>query len=208
MSLTVIEPLEPAFDVDDRQLLDPVTAEDRLRFLERRPHRRGDETLAGHHLLDRHRRGDAEAQVAVREDPDEPIVGVGDRDARDAVALHQLERVADERVGRERDRLDDHAGLGALDLVDLRDLVVDREVAVEDADPAEPRERDRHPRLGDGVHRRGDDRDLERDRARQAGRGGDVVREDGRLGRDEQDVVEGEAFLRELVLQVTQVLRS
>ena len=35
------------------------------------------------------------------------------------------------------------------------------------ADAADPRERDREPRLGDGVHRRGDDRDRELDLARQ-----------------------------------------
>ena len=38
-----------------------------------------------------------EAEVAVREDADEAAVVVGDRDAGDAVALHQRERVGDER---------------------------------------------------------------------------------------------------------------
>jgi hypothetical protein len=79
---------------------------------------------------------------------------------------------------------------------------------VQHTDAAAPREGDRHPRLGDGVHRRGDERDLERDRARQARGRDDVVREDRRLGRDEQDVVEGEAFLRELVPRIAQVRRS
>src|SRR6185312_995118 len=75
----------------------------------------------------------------------------------------------------------------------------------EHADPAEARERDRHPRLGDRVHRGGDDRDLEHDRPRQAARGDDVVREDGGLGGDEQDVVEGQPFLHELVPRALQV---
>ena len=48
---------------------------------------------------------------------------------------------------------------------------------MQDADAALARERDREPRLGDRVHRRGDDRDLERDRARQARRRRDVVRQ-------------------------------
>ena len=74
--------------------------------------------------------------------------------------------------------------------------------------PPSARERDRHPRLGDRVHRGGDERDLERDRAGQAACRDDVVGEHGRLGRHEQDVVEGEAFLRELVPQVTQVGRA
>ncbi len=40
----------------------------------------------------------------------------------DVVALHQLDRVGDEIVRPERDGLDDHPRLGALDLVDLGDL--------------------------------------------------------------------------------------
>ena len=74
----------------------------------------------------------------------------------------------------------------------------DRQVAVNDADAAFARQRDRQARLGDRVHRGGDDRDLEHDRPRQPRRSRDVVRQDGRLGRHEQDVVEGEPFLREL----------
>ena len=50
------------------------------------------------------------------------------------------------------DRVGDHAGLGPLDDVDLGGLVLDRQVAVQHADAALARHRDRHPRLGDGVH--------------------------------------------------------
>ena len=57
--------------------------------------------------------------------------------------LHQRERVGDARGRRQRQRLDDHPGLGALDLVDLGHLLLDREVAVDDPDPALARERDR-----------------------------------------------------------------
>jgi hypothetical protein len=41
-------------------------------------------------------------QVAVRQDPDEQPVGVGDRNAGDAVPRHQLERVSDERARGQR----------------------------------------------------------------------------------------------------------
>ena len=57
------------------------------------------------------------------------------------------------RVGRRRDGVRDHARLAALDLVDVRGLVVDREVAVDDADAALAGHGDGHARLGDGVHR-------------------------------------------------------
>ena len=80
--------------------------------------------------------------------------------AGDVVAGHQLERGGDGRVGAQRDGLGDHPGLGALHPVDLGDLLLDREVAVEDADSALAGQRDGQPRLGDRVHRGRDDRDL------------------------------------------------
>ena len=68
-------------------------------------------------------------------------------------------------------------------------------------DPALARERDREARLGDRVHRRRDERDRELDLARQPRARRDVVREHLGLGRHEQDVVEGEALSRELLLE-------
>ena len=189
---------QPPVGVDDRQLLDPVPVQDRVRLVERRPDRCGDEVPARHQLGDRLARVGLEAQVAVGEDADEHVTAVGDRDPRDLVARHQLERVGDERVRPQRHRLDDHPRLGPLDLVDLGDLVLDREVAMDDAEPALARQRNREPRLGDRVHRSRDDRDLERDRAGEARGRADVVRQHGRLGRQEQDVVEGQAFFAEL----------
>ena len=93
---------------------------------------------------------------------------VRDRNAGDAVALHELERLGHGVRRRERDGLDDHPGLGALHLVHLGDLVLDREVPVHDPHPAGARERDREPSLGDRVHRRRDQRDVQRDRAASA----------------------------------------
>ena len=193
------QPAQHSVGVDDRQLLDAVPVQQLLRLAMRRADRRRHEVARGHQVGDRLREIALEAQVAVGEDADEAAALVGDRDAGDVVALHQLERVGDERVRRQRQRLDDQPGLGALDAVDLADLRLDRQVAVHDADPAFARERDRHARLGDGVHRRRDDRRLEHDRARQPRRGRDVVRQHRRLRRDEQDVVEGQPFLRELL---------
>jgi hypothetical protein len=155
------EPLEPAVGVDYRELLDLVAVEDRLGLLERRPDRCGDEVAIRHQRGNGLGRVGLEAQVAVREDADEDSVVVGDRNARDPVALHELERFRDRVVGPERDRLDDHPGLRALHLVDLRDLILDREVAVDDAEAPLPCQRDRQARLGHRVHRGGDDRDVQ-----------------------------------------------
>ena len=183
--------------VDDRQLLDAVAVQQLLGLRERRADRSGDEIARRHQRRHRLRVVLLEAQVAVREDADELVV-VGDRHAGDVVALHQRDRIRHERVGRQRHGLDDHPGLGALHLVDLGDLRCDRHVALDDPDPTFARERDRHARLGDGVHRRRDDGNLEHDRPRQPRCGRDVVRENGGLRGHEEDVVEGEPFLREL----------
>ncbi len=117
------------------------------------------------------------------------------------VRPHQLERVGHPILRAERHGLDDHARLGALDLVDLRDLLLDRQVAVDDPDAALARERDRHARLGHRVHRGGADRDRELDLAGEARAGRDLVRKHRRLGRNEQDVVERQTFLGESLAQ-------
>ena len=200
------EPREASFVIDDRQLLDLVAVEDRLGLLERRADRSGDEIPA------RHQRGDGlrgvrlEAEVAVREDADEDAVVVDDRNAGDPIALHELERVGDE-IGRpKRHGLDDHPRLRALHLVHLGDLIGDREIAVDDSEPTFARQRDREARLGDGVHRRRDQRDVQRDGRCETRDGRDVVREDVRLGRKQQHVVEREPFLAELPLERDEAL--
>ena len=75
------------------------------------------------------------------------------------------ERVGQRRVGKDGDRIDDHAALEPLDLAHFLGLIGGLEIAVDDPDAAGFRHRDREPRLGDGVHRRGDDRQVEADRA-------------------------------------------
>ena len=75
---------------------------------------------------------------------------------------------------------------------------------MQNADPTLTRERNRKSRLGDRVHRGGDDRDRELDAARQPRPRRDVVRKDARLRRHEQNVVEGQPFLREFSLQLEQ----
>src|SRR5699024_2292415 len=66
-------------------------------------------------------------------------------------------------VRGDRQRVVDHARFGALDVVDLVGLVLGREVAVDDAQAADASHGDGHPRFGDGVHGRGDKRDVDLD---------------------------------------------
>jgi hypothetical protein len=103
---------------------------------------------------------------------------------------HQLQRLAQRRIRADRQRVGDHARLGFLDLADLSSLLLDRQVLVHDADAAHPRHRDGGLRLGHGVHRRRQQRGLERDSTRQQGRDVDVARQHLAVARLEQDIVE------------------
>ena len=66
---------------------------------------------------------------------------------------------------------------------------------MQDADAALAGHRDGHPGLGDGVHRRGHQRDAQGDLPRQPGRRVDLGGDDVGLPRQEQDVVVGETGL-------------
>src|ERR1043165_4523676 len=187
------EALEVAVGVDDEELLDAMLVEDLARLLERGADGRGDEVLLGHALGDRQVEARLEAQVAVGENADELAVGVGHRHAGDFVFLHDLQRLGDRLPRPHGDGVDDHARLGALDLVDLFRLLLDGHVLMDDAEPALLGHGDGQARLGDGVHRCGDDGDVEADLAREARGDVDEVGMDVGAGGTEEDVVEGEA---------------
>ncbi len=176
-----------------------MAVEDASRLLQGGAGGSGDQVLARHHLPDGPFHVLQEAEVPVGEDPNQAAAVVRDRDPRDVVALHDRQRLADGPVRPEGDRFDDHAGLGALDLVDLSGLLLHREVAVDDADAPLPRQRDREASFGHGIHGGGDDRDGEGDVGCDPGVGADIGREHLRPGRKEQHVVERQPQASELV---------
>src|SRR5258708_14702470 len=100
-----------------------------------------------------------ETEVAVGEDAVESSAA-GDGEAGDAVLGHDVERLAKGDVGRDGDRVDDHAGFGALDAVHFLELAVDREIAVDDADATLAGNADGEARFGDRVHGGGGERDV------------------------------------------------
>src|SRR2546428_205621 len=151
------EALQNAVPVHHRKLLDTVRAEDPLRLVERRALGRRDQAVLRHGVADRAVQLALELQVAVRDDPDQLPRAVHDRHARDLEADHQLMSLAQRAVRAQRDGVEDHPRLAALDAVHLRRLAVDGHVLVDHADAALARDRHRHLRLRDGVHRGGDD---------------------------------------------------
>ena len=111
------------------------------------------------------------------------------------MSCHQGQRVGERRVGMNGDRVDHHAGFEFLDLAHLGGLHRGLEIAVNDADAAGLRHGDRHVRFGHGVHRRSDDRNIERDAARDSRADVDFGRQHVGEARLDQHVVEGQAFV-------------
>ena len=189
------QPLEHELIVDDQQLLDLVPVQELARLFERRAHRHGEQRIARHDVGDRPIQVRLEAQVAVGQDADQlaflAAVG-GDRHARDAVLPHQVEGLEDPVGRRQRDRVDDHPALGALDAIHLRRLFLDREVLVDDADATLLGHGDCQPRLGDGIHRRAEQRHVDGNVARHPRPHVDGARQHRRVPWHQQHVVEGQ----------------
>ena len=186
------QPGEPAAAVDERQLLDAVTLEDRLGLVERGTDGCGDEAGRRHEVGDRAVVVGrlAEADVAVGQDADETSIAIGDRHSGELEAVHHLLGLVQRRPGVERDRVGDHPALAALDLLHLGGLVLDRQIAVDDPDATLTGHGDGHPSLGHLVHRRRDEGDRQGDLGGERCRGVDGIRERLRVARDDDDVVE------------------
>ncbi len=134
----------------------------------------GDQPVLGHQLGDFLPPVRGEPHVAVGEDADElagaaVAAALDHRNAGNAVVLHQGQRVGERRVRMNGDRVHHHAGFEFLDLAHLGCLHRRIEIAVNDADAAGLRHGDRHVRFGHRIHGRSDDRDIERDAARDCG---------------------------------------
>ena len=107
----------------------------------------------------------------------------------------KLDGITHRHVLRDRDRVAQHAGLVTLDLHHLRGLLFGSHVFVNDADTPLLRERNRKPSVGHRIHRRRNERDVQRNVAGELGRKLYVAGEDRRVGGDEQHVIESQRFL-------------
>ena len=179
--------------VDHRQFLDFMFLQD-VGGLLKRHLGGGDEVLARHHLGDGTVEATLEAQVAVGDDADEHVVAVDDGDAADAVFRHQVEGVFHRSVDMDGHRVADHAVLGAFHLAHLGGLFADGHVLVQHADAAFLCDGDGHAALRHGVHAGGDHGDVEVDMARELGLEARLAREYVTIGRDQEDIVVGQAF--------------
>gem|GEM_PF-2128641 len=188
---------ENAGVVDKRQLLDAMFLEQHKGFIERGAYRRSHQVLASHDLGYRPavigRRH--EARVAVGQDAQQLAgLGVGHRHAADPKLLHDRFGIAQGRSRGQRDRVDDHARLRALDLLDLVGLLFGGQVAMDDAQTTFACQRDRQPGLGDRVHRGRDQRDVQLDAVGQPRAHVDLVGQGLTKPGDDKHVVEGQGL--------------
>ena len=186
------EALEPAVGVDDGQLLHLVPRQEPQRLLAGDTDGGGDQRHARHDLADGAGGIVLEAHVAVGDDADQGAVGLDDRGARDAVGGADLVHLPDRGLGADGDRVADHPGLGALHLVHHLRLVLDGQVAVQDADAALAGHGDGHPGLGHGVHGRRRQGYVEPDPAGELGASADLRGDDVGLVGLQQHIVERE----------------
>ena len=164
-----------------------------FRRIERRADRNRDEVFTRHHGGNRSVDVGLEPQIAVGENSDQPaffVPAFGNRHARDAVLLHELERFVDAVIGRERNRIDDHAALRSLHAIDFRRLLFNRKVLVDDADAAVLRHGNRQPGFGHGVHRGAGDGHVQLNVSREAAADVDLTRNNGGMAWNQQNVVE------------------
>jgi hypothetical protein len=102
--------------------------------------------------------------------------------------------VCERRVRPAGHGVGDHAGLRPLDEIDLLRLLLDGEVAVQDADTALAGHGNGHARLGDGIHRAGDERDAEPAVAGDQRAGVRLTGHQLRVRRQQQHIVKRQAY--------------
>src|ERR687888_31947 len=190
------EALQVVVVVDHEHALEAVPVHERHRLLAARAFAHRDELLLRRHdvlhwlveiLL--------EAQVAVGDDAHHLAAVLHHRKAGNLVALLQRHHFAHGHVRRDGHRITQHTGLEALHLCHLRGLHGGAQVLVDDADAAFLRYRDGEPCLGDGVHCRRDEWDVELELSRQAAFQRGITRQDARVGGQEEYIVEGQRLL-------------
>ena len=96
--------------------------------------------------------------------------------------------------GRDGHRIDNHAALTALDAVHFLGLAIDRHVAVNDADAALLRQGNGQVRLGHGIHRGAENRNIESDFSCQAGSRIGFGRQHIAERRLKNQIIEGESL--------------
>ena len=154
--------------VDDDDPLDLAVAQQGPRLVSSSPLTHGDQIARGHQLDGLAIRVGVEPHVAVGQDADQPAGHrIHDRKARNLPLGHDGADFPERRLRCDGHRIDDHAAFIAFDLADHVRLLLDRHIAVEDAQTAGLGHGDRQPAFGDRVHGGRGQRDVQPDVAGQ-----------------------------------------
>ena len=185
--------LEVEIRVDYQKFFDAMALQDFFGFLESGSHGNGDEIVLGHHRADGLIEIAFETQIAISENAHEARAA-RDGQARHFVLVHDVERLADGKFRRDSDGINDHAAFRAFYAVHFLGLAVNGHVAMDEADAALAGDGDGQARVRDCVHGRGDDRNVERNFAREAGARVRLRWQYRRFARQQQHVVESQRF--------------
>ena len=193
------EPAQLVVIVDDEHLVDAnISGEKRVRGLDRilgdGALLFGDELGAGRHHVGHQLRFVAILDHIAGEQAGELPVFVDHWKGgeREPLRLDHGEQVADELAGGDGDRILDQAVDVPFHAGDFLHLIAPGHVVMDEPEAAVERHRDRHARLGYGVHVRRNHRNLQPQRFTQRSRGVSVLGQDVRIKRGERDVVERE----------------
>ncbi len=194
------ESFEIAVFIHNRQLFDPVTAQNLLGLLHGGAHRGRNQVLLGHHIADHLGKIGEETHVAVGEDTHQLAIAA-DGHAGDLVFPHQFVCIRYRVFGGQEKGVHDNAVFRPFYPVDLVGLGFDGHVLMDDADAALSRNGNGHPGFRYRIHGRRHQRCIEGDILCQAGIHGNVLRQHVRFGRDQQNIVKSQSFFQKLFLR-------
>ncbi len=183
--------LQVVLVVDHKKFFDAMAVQDLLGLFQRRPDGNRDEVFLRHHVRHRQVETRFEAQIAVRQDADQFALAC-DRNPRYPIPFHQRESVGNLLFRADGDRIDDHPAFTAFHTIHLFGLAVDGHVAMDESYAALLRQRNGEMRFGDRVHGGADDRNIQRNRAREMGARIRFGGQNFTARRDEQDIVKGQ----------------
>ena len=135
-----------------------------------------------------------EAQVTVGDDAHH-LAPLDHRQAGDVMLARDGNDIAHTHAGGDGDGISDHTRLVPLDGQHFGSLLFGLEILVDDADAAQLGHDDGHAAFSHGVHRRGDERDVETDVSGQARAQRGIARDEVRVSGDEQNVVKCQCLL-------------
>ena len=150
--------------IDHQQLFDAALVQQSPRFFFRNPcpHR--------HQIFVRHQLGYRlvgifrKADIAVGQHADQFAARLYNWNARYGIIRHNRSGLRQSRIGRNGNRIDHHSRFKTLYLTHSGRLLFNRQIAVQNTDAAQLRHDNRHARLGNRVHRRGQNGDIQRNR--------------------------------------------